>query len=108
MQPSLRRLFTTDIVIQSKKLTDTLAVLMGSLDRPEALRPTLRLMGRKHVSYFVLPEHYDTVGQALLGTIGTMLGARFDEASRAAWTKLLSIVSTEMLAGAEMARAATV
>jgi hemoglobin-like flavoprotein len=100
LRPALRTMFKTSITEQAKKLTYTLGVLMGSLDRFDTLRPTLQLMGKAHVRYGVQPEDYSTVGQALLATMEAMLGAKFDAPSRAAWTKLLSLVSAEMLEGA--------
>ena len=106
LDPSLRSMFRTDIDVQAEKLMAVLAVLIGSLERFDTLRPTLRYMGNCHAGYGVRPEHYDTVGQALLETLEEILGTRFNEAVRVAWTKVLTLVSNEMLEGAAGAPAA--
>lgn len=100
LDPSLRGMFRTDINVQAEKLMAVLAVLIGSLERFDTLRPTLRYMGSCHAGYGVRPEHYHTVGQALLETLEEVVGTRFSEAMRAAWTKVLTLVSNEMLEGA--------
>lgn len=100
LDPSLRSMFRTDIDVQAEKLMAVLAVLIGSLERFDTLRPTLRYMGSRHAEYGVRPEHYQTVGQALLGTLEEVAGTRFDAAMRVAWTKVLTLVSNEMLEGA--------
>ena len=100
LDPSLRGMFRTDINVQAEKLMAVLAVLIGSLERFDTLRPTLRYMGSCHAGYGVRPEHYSTVGQALLETLEEILGTRFNEAVRVAWTKVLTLVSNEMLEGA--------
>ncbi len=60
LDPSLRRMFRTDIDVQAEKLMAVLAVLIGSLEQFDTLRPTLRYMGSRHAEYGVLPEHYKT------------------------------------------------
>lgn len=100
LDPSLRSMFRTDIKDQAKKLTDVLVVLVGSLERLETLRPTLQHMGSRHAEYGVRPEHYRTVGQALLAALEEIAGPRFDAAMKHAWTKVLTLVSNEMMQGA--------
>merc|ERR1712137_692630 len=60
------------------------------------LVPTLQTLGRKHVGYGVLPEHYDVVGQALLKTLGLGLGGKFTKDEEAAWTKIWGVIATTM------------
>ena len=36
-------------------------------------------LGKRHVKYGVLPAHYDVVGQALLATLESGLGAEWTE-----------------------------
>jgi len=105
LDPSLRSMFRTEIDVQAEKLMKVLAVLIGSLERFDTLRPTLRYMGSCHAGYGVRPEHYRTVVQALLETLEEVVGTRFSEAMRVAWTKVLILVSNEMLEGAAGAAA---
>jgi hemoglobin-like flavoprotein len=86
LDPTLRRLFgRTDIADQGKKLMQTLAVAVASLDRLDALLPVVEALGRRHVSYGVRDEHYATVGEALLWTLEQGLGTAFTAEVREAW-----------------------
>ena len=101
--PSLRMLFRGDMKEQGKKLMDTMALLNASLDRFHALRHSLRNMGKRHAGYGVRSEHYAMVGAALLQTLEEFAGPKFDSTLKQAWTKLLTLVSGEMLNGADEA-----
>ena len=99
MDPSLRALFKIDMKLQSKKLADTLAAVVDAAEQLDALVPTLRQLGRTHATYGVLPEHYETVRQALLWALGQALQEDFDNETRAAWDGVLRFCSREMIAG---------
>ncbi|HEX2751109.1 MAG TPA: globin domain-containing protein, partial [Verrucomicrobiales bacterium] len=73
IDPELRALFTSDIEQQSAKLMDMLGVMISHLERTTLLETELRLMGRRHTEYGVMPQHYDTAGRALLGMLAEML-----------------------------------
>jgi hemoglobin-like flavoprotein len=100
LDPSLRPLFTSDINVQTQKLADSLATVIGALDKFDAARPILRELGARHVSYGVKPHHYDTVRKSLLWALGQALQQDFDPDTRQAWDQLLQEVSAEMLSGA--------
>ena len=100
LDPSLRKLFRGDMTEQGKKLMSTMVVLNASLDRFPTLCATLQHMGKRHAEYGVRPQHYNTVATALLQTLEEFAGPQFDQALRRAWTKLLGLVSGEMLRGA--------
>merc|ERR1719253_1067797 len=61
--------------------------------------PTLQDLGKRHVKYGVVEEHYGVVGQALIKTLGMGLGEAFTEEVKAAWEKVYGIVQTTMLSG---------
>src|SRR3954449_11017598 len=70
IDPTTRPLFgKTDMAEQRKKLVQTLAVAVGSLDRLHELTPTLEALGRSHAGYGVRDAHYTSVGAALLWTL---------------------------------------
>ena len=46
------------------------------------------------------PQHYDTVGAALLLTLEQGLGSAFTPKARAAWTELYGVISRTMMEGA--------
>jgi hemoglobin-like flavoprotein len=73
---------------------------VGLLDKPDALLPALRGLGKRHGGYGVRDGHYATVGGALLATLDEGLGAEFTPAVREAWTAMYIIVSREMIAAA--------
>src|SRR5262245_46987377 len=66
LNPTLTSLFQGDMQAQGAKLMQAMTVVVGSLHRLEALLPTLRTLGQRHVHYGVEAAHYDTVGAALL------------------------------------------
>lgn len=99
LEPAARGLFTTSVPLQSKKLYDTLSLLIGALDNFEGLRPELSKMGRAHAGYGVVPQHYEVLRTAMLWAFGQALGPEFDRPTREAWTLLLTVVSNVMIAG---------
>ena len=101
LDPSLRALFKTDMRTQSKKLMDTLASVVDSLDHLDRMRPFIRELGRKHaVEYHVRPEHYRLVLEALLWALGQALQPHFYPETREAWKTVLEDIAKEMQAGA--------
>jgi nitric oxide dioxygenase len=100
LDPSARRLFHIDLALQGRKIVETLATVIESLDRFESLRPRLADLGRQHAGYGVRPEQYDTITTALLWAIGQALGSDFDSPTREAWKLALTAVSAAMIEGA--------
>jgi nitric oxide dioxygenase len=94
--PETKPLFKGDIVAQSRKLMDTLALAISSLRDTPALMATLEALAKRHVTYGVRDEHYDKVGEALLWTLEQGLGAAFTPHAREAWTKLYATVAQVM------------
>ena len=100
LDPSLRPMFRQDIALQGRKLMDMLTAVVDHLDEFESLTPTLRSLGQKHVGYGVRPEHYQTVGKALIWALTQALDERFYPELRAAWLATIQAVSDGMLKGA--------
>jgi hemoglobin-like flavoprotein len=98
LDPAVRGMFKIDIKEQSRKLLDMLSTIVGALDNFEELRPKLGELGRRHVTYGVKPEHYETLKRALLWALGRALDSEFDAETRAAWAQLLDAVAAAMLA----------
>ena len=97
--PGLRRLFPADLSVQQLKVAQMLCLLVGGLDEPEALLPTLHALGESHRAFGAKPAHYLTVGEAMIDTIAAMNGAAFDEDARAAWQRLYGFIAREMQRG---------
>ncbi len=102
--PSLEALLPTDLTEQKQKLMSTLAVAVGGLNKLEDIVPVLQDLGVRHAAYGVKPEHYDTVGGALLWTLEQGLGEAFTPEVKAAWTEAYMIMAETMKeAAAEVA-----
>jgi len=86
LDPSVKPMFKGDIASQGRKLMQALGFIVGSLTRLDAVVPVAQDMAKRHVGYGVKPEHYDTVGAALLWTLEQGLGPAFPGEAREAWT----------------------
>src|SRR5262245_54290262 len=102
--PSVQPLFAhADMQRQRAMLLAALALLRRSLRNLEAILPSLRQMGARHVEYGALPEHYPVVGQALIGAMQQVGGRFWHSRYTDAWEQAFAAVSAEMIAGAESA-----
>ena len=100
LDPSLKPLFKSDMKEQGKKLMQMIGVAVASLDKLDELVPAVEDLGRRHVDYGVVDEHYDTVGDALLWTLGQGLGDAFTDEVKAAWTEVYTVLASTMKAAA--------
>lgn len=97
LDPSLRPLFVSaEPAAQQRKFVQTLALVVASIDDFSRLLPAVETLGRRHVGYGVTDGHYQTVGQALLGTLERVLGAAFDHPTCEAWAAAYDILSGAM------------
>jgi nitric oxide dioxygenase len=103
LDPSLKRMFSSDMTEQGRKLTTMLALAVNSLDRLDELVPVVRSLGVRHAGYGVTDAHYDTVGRALLWTLEQGLGAGFTPEVREAWTSVYGVLATTMKSAAAAA-----
>ena len=101
LDPNLRPLFKGDMAAQGAKLMAALGIVVGALDRLENILPLVRQLGRRHAAYGVRPDHYVTVGQALIGTLAQALDADFTRETRRAWTDAYGRLAWAMIAAAE-------
>jgi hemoglobin-like flavoprotein len=96
MDPNVKPLFKGDMKEQGRKLMMMLNTVVTSLEKLEALVPAVQDLGKRHLQYQVKAEHYDTVGAALLWTLGAGLGDAFTDEVKAAWTKAYVTLATVM------------
>lgn len=96
LDPSLKPLFTGDMVAQGEKLMKMIGVAVGLLGQPQLLLPALQTLGRRHADYGVRDEHYDTVGSALLATLQQGTGVAFTPEVREAWIDVYGVLSRTM------------
>jgi methyl-accepting chemotaxis protein/hemoglobin-like flavoprotein len=103
LDPTLSRLFKGDIKQQGKKLMQMIGAAVRGLDDLSALVPVVQQLGVRHKGYGVRPEHYDTVGAALLWTLAQGLGPAFTPEVKAAWTAVYGVLATTMQSAAAAA-----
>jgi len=96
LDPSLRSLFKGDMVEQGRKLMTMINMVVMSLDNLAPLLGAVEDLGRRHVGYGVTEAHYDTVGSALLWTLGKGLGEQFTPPVEAAWTEAYTTLASAM------------
>jgi hemoglobin-like flavoprotein len=85
---------------QGMKLMTALAFVVHGLDRAETILPAVRELATRHVGYGVKDEHYATVGEALIETLATGLGADFTPAVREAWEAAFRSLASVMIEAA--------
>ncbi len=96
LDPSVKPMFKGDMTEQGRKLMAMLNTAVNSLDNVEAIVPAIQAMGKRHVGYGVKDEHYDTVGEALIWTLGAGLKDDFTDDTKEAWVAVYTLVSTTM------------
>jgi hemoglobin-like flavoprotein len=96
LDPELRRLFTSDLREQGRKLMQMIGVAVNGLDRLDALVPAAKQLGARHAGYGVKDTHYDTVAAALLWTLEEGLGPDFTPEVKDAWTTVYGVLATTM------------
>jgi hemoglobin-like flavoprotein len=99
--PSVKPLFAaSDFDRQKTMLLGVLALLPRSLRDPDALIPTLRRLGARHVAYGAEPGHYPVVGRVLIASIAEVAGEAWRPEYERAWAAALDVVAAAMLEGA--------
>ena len=96
LDPSLRGMFKGDMVEQGRKLMAMINTVVNSLDKLGPILETIEEMGRRHVAYGVTEVHYDTVGSALIWTLGQGLGEKFTPAVKDAWAQAYDTLASAM------------
>ena len=96
LDPSLRSLFKGDMVEQGRKLMMIINTAVNSLDNLGPILGAVEDMGRRHVAYGVTEAHYDTVGSALIWTLGKGLGDQFTLAVKDAWVETYTALASAM------------
>ena len=107
IDPSTRPLFaSTDMAEQGKKLMQMINIAVASLERLDAIRSAVKDLGRRHEGYGVREEHYESVGAALLWTLGQGLGEEFTLEVEEAWAETYGTLTAIMKDGAAAEAAA--
>jgi hemoglobin-like flavoprotein len=105
LDPELKPLFKGDMAEQGNKLMTMINTVVESLENVEELVPAVQDLGVRHAGYGVKDEHYDTVAEALLWTLGQGLGDDFTDEVKEAWTAAYVVLATTMKDAAASAAA---
>ncbi len=100
LDPQLKPLFPNNeesMKVQGNKLMSMLGAAVAGLSNLDSLIPILKDLGKRHVEYKVEAFHYDTVGEALLGTLEVGLGDDFTPDVKEAWTTVYGTMSNVMI-----------
>lgn len=106
LDPGVRAMFKGDMKEQGRKLMAILNTAVNALDKLETIVPAVQDMGKRHVTYGVKDEHYDTVGEALIWTLGAGLKDAFTDETKEAWVAVYTLVADTMKAAAAEAEPA--
>ncbi len=100
---SPRDLFPPDMAAQRAAFAQALKWLYGELVAQRSEQPVafLAQLGRDHRKYGVLPEHYETLGQALYATLRDALADEWTDAVDAAARQSLNLITGVMSGAAE-------
>lgn len=101
LDPTLKALFKIDLGEQGRKLMQMIGLAVSKLDALDELVPAVQALGRRHAGYGVKDGDYDTVGSALLWTLGQGLGPAFTPEARSAWTTVYGLLASTMKAAAK-------
>jgi hemoglobin-like flavoprotein len=105
LDPDLKPLFKGNMEEQGKKLMKMINTAVNGLDRLDEIVPAVQQLGVRHVGYGVKDAHYDTVGAALLWTLGAGLGDDFTEDTKDAWATVYGVLADTMKSAAAEAAA---
>ncbi|MCU1395916.1 MAG: Hemoglobin-like protein [Ilumatobacteraceae bacterium] len=100
LDPSLRSMFSTDLVAQRQKLVDELVAIVETLGRLPGLVARTTALGSRHRDYGVEPHHYDLVLDALVHAFGVCIPAQMTDEAVVAWRRAYHLVAETMLYGA--------
>ena len=100
LDPATRALFATEPAVMSVKFSGELAAIVEAITSYETFAPRVSELAVRHNGYGVRPQHYRTVGQALIRALAAHLDEDWDEELEAAWRRAYNLVSELMMTAA--------
>lgn len=97
LDPDLRKLFKPDMSEQKQALMTILATAVNNLNNLGEILPAVQKLGQSHVDYGVKPEHYTTVGTALIDTLKAAFGDQWTPKLETAWTDVYGVLASTMI-----------
>jgi hemoglobin-like flavoprotein len=106
ISPELRDLFPDDLGAHKVKFVQMLAGVVRSLDQVATISEEIVDLGRRHMSYDVEDAHFALLGEALLWTLGRVLGSEFTPEVREAWVGAYDMIARVMQEASEVSHTA--
>jgi len=98
--PHLRALFRDDIAGQEMRFMTTLKVIVDNLGQTDTLKPRYAELGRAHALIGVTSKDYAPMKEALMETLGELLGDDFTAEVEDAWRLLYTQIAERLQASA--------
>jgi hemoglobin-like flavoprotein len=99
--PEARDMFPVSTEAQRGHLVDSLAKIVSNVDCPSDLTLFLEALGRDHLRFGAVAEHYDAVGASLLATLEYFSGPSWTPELRSQWRAAYEHVGSVMAAAAD-------
>jgi hemoglobin-like flavoprotein len=97
LAPDTQRLFPRDMERQHLKLMDSIAAIVGALDKRDLFQSVVSETGRHHVGFGAKPPHFAAFGEALISGLEQQFGTAFTPELKTAWMTLYDAVQGEMM-----------
>ena len=97
LAPDAKRLFPREMERQHLKLMDSIAAIVGALDKRDLFQSIISHTGRQHAQFGARASHFVAFGDALIWGLEKQFGAAFTPQLREAWIELYQDVKGEML-----------
>lgn len=104
LDPALRPLFGPSLENQATMFVTVLNMAVLELTEQGFVPASVRELGVRHEAYGVEEPFYETFGEALLWTLGQLLGERFTPEVREAWSDAYAALAAAMKESAAKAR----
>ncbi|WP_225845921.1 globin family protein [Streptomyces sp. HPF1205] len=101
--PGVRPLFAAHIGDQRDRLWAALGALVNNIENTETLTGMLQNLGRRHVGYGALAEHYPAVGASLIASLRHFAGDAWTPEVEESWAAVYGVISTTMISAGEAA-----
>ncbi len=95
--PNFRSMLKITKEKQAEKLVEILNVIIGRLDKIEEITAELHHLALTHIGYGLKPEHYQTIGNALIWALEDGLGKYWDKNIEEAWTDCYAFLLQKMI-----------
>ncbi len=100
--PQVKKLFArTNMEQQEKKLLYSLAMIVENFGKVDSLDYIVKNLGKRHLSYQVVAEHYEYVGDILLETLQLYLKSEWTPIVQQVWAEAYEQIVNLMLEGSK-------